>query len=301
MPPASTLGRSAEDLEVKMVRNIPEIISNELRQTIKGIQGRALYQSVWYLFEHLVPTQLACLYLFTIGPFRKKYRALIYTIWKLVCPQVFTKRYVPSVAITSLVSNAASLHLCEQAEDVGNISLAELFVLVELLRTCQPTTCFEIGTYDGRTALNMAANTPEDAVIYTLDLPRDQIGSTLFPLNPADLGVVKKETSGARYRGTEWEYKIQQLYGDSAAFDYTPYQGNIDFVFVDGSHTYDYVLSDSRQAMTLLRNGQGIILWHDYPTTSAVQKAINYLQATDSRFAGIRYIKDTRFAVLICR
>jgi len=284
-----------------MVRNITEIISSELRQTVRGIQGRALYQSVWYLFQHLLPTQVACLYLFTIGLFRNKYRVLIYTIWKLVCPQVFTKRYVQSVAITSLVSNTVALRLYEQAEAVGNISFEELFILVELLQTCQPITCFEVGTYDGRTALNMAANTSDDAVIYTLDLPRDQIGSTIFPLNPADLGVVEKETSGARYRGTEWEYKIQQLYGDSAAFDYTPYQGKIDLVFVDGSHTYDYVLSDSRNAITLLRNEKGIILWHDYPTTSAVLKAVNYLQATDSRFAGIRYIKDTRFAVLDLR
>jgi Methyltransferase domain len=287
-----------------MVRNITEKsrVNRPIRRKSSENHKQALYKKVQYLYAHLVPTQLACLYLFTIGLFRKKYRTLIYDIWMMVCPQVFTKRYVPSVAITSLVSNAASLHLCEQGDDaVGNISLEELFVLVELLRTCQPTTCFEIGTYDGRTALNMAANTPEDAVIYTLDLPREEIDSTLFPLDPLDLVVVKKETSGARYRGTEWEYKIQQLYGDSAAFDYTPYQGNIDFVFVDGSHTYDYVLSDSRQAMTLLRNGQGIILWHDYSNIYSVQKAINYLQATDSRFAGIRHIEGTRFAVLDLR
>jgi len=286
-----------------MVRNITEIISREkrtIREAISEIQGKVLYQKVQYLFGHLFPTQVACLYLFTIGVFRKKYRVLIYIIYKLVCPQLFTKRYVPSVAITSLVSNTVSLRLYEQAEVPGNISFEELLILVELLQACQPTTCFEIGTFDGRTTLNMAANTCDDAVIYTLDLPREQIGSTIFPLNPADLGVVEKETSGVRYRGMVEEYKIQQLYGDSAAFDYAPYQGKIDFVFVDGSHTYEYVLSDSRSAITLLRNGKGTILWHDYPTSPPVLKAINYLQASDSRFAGIRYIEGTRFACLIC-
>jgi len=243
---------------------------------------------------------MACLYLFTIGIFRNKYRALIYTIWKLVCPRLFKRRFIPSVAITALVSNTVSLHLYEQAEAAGNISFEELFILVELLQTCQPATCFEIGTYDGRTALNMAANTSNDAVIYTLDLPREQIDSTIFPLDPFDLGVVEKDTSGTRYRGTEWERKIQQLYGDSATFDYTPYRGKMDFVFVDGSHTYEYVLSDSRNAMTLLRNGKGVILWHDYPNIYSVLKAINYLQATDSRFASIRHIEGTRFACLIC-
>ena len=39
----------------------------------------------------------------------------------------------------------------------------------------------------------------------------------------------------------------------------------MDFIFVDGSHSYDYVLNDSRKALSLLRGGKGIILWHDYP------------------------------------
>ena len=146
----------------------------------------------------------------------------------------------------------------------------------------------------------MAANTADDAVIYTLDLPREQMDSTAFPLNPADLGVIEKERSGTRFLGTEWEHKIHQLYGDSAAFDYTPYLGKIDFVFVDGSHTYDYVLNDSRKAMTLLRNGKGTILWHDYPTTPSVRRAINHLQASDPSFANIRHIESTKFAYLIC-
>ncbi len=286
-----------------MARSITRKAAREnlvIKETFSGIRGSVLYQKVCYLFEHLFPSELACLYLFTIGLFRKKSRALIYTIWLLVCPQLFKQRFVPPVAIASLVSNTVSLRLCEQAMAPGNVSFEELFVLVELLQTFQPTTCFEIGTFDGRTTLNMAANTPDDAVIYTLDLPREQIDSTLFPLNPADLGVVDKETSGARYRGTEWEYKIQQLYGDSATFDYTPYQGKIDFVFVDGSHTYDYALNDSYKAITLLRNGKGVILWHDYPVSPSVLKVINYLQAIDPRFANIRHIEGTTFACLIC-
>jgi predicted O-methyltransferase YrrM len=287
-----------------MVLNKTETISGEkqaIRHMNSGIQGNEMYQKVLYLFGHLLPSIVACSYLFTIGIFRNKYRVLIYALWLQICPEVFRKRYAPSVPITSLVPSSVSLRLCEQVEVAGNISFEELFILVQLLQTFQPITCFEIGTFDGRTTLNMAANTSNEAVIYTLDLPREQMDNTVFPLNPADLGVVEKEISGARFRGTVWEHKIQQLYGDSAAFDYTPYQGNIDFVFVDGSHTYDYVLSDSRNAITLLRDGKGIILWHDYPTTPSVLKAINYLRRADPCFANIRHIKGTRFACLICK
>lgn len=282
-----------------MVHNSTEIISREKR-TVSEHHKQALYKRTRVTLEFLLPAMGSCLYLFTIGIFQKKCRKLIYYIWEMVRPQLFAKKYVPPVEITSLMPHSVSLCLYEQAEATANISFEELVVLVEFLQMCQPTACFEIGTFDGRTALNMAGNTPDDAVIYTLDLPREQIDSTIFTLDPLEIFAVNKETSGARYRGTTLERKIQQLYGDSAAFDYTPYQGKIDFVFVDGSHTYEYVLSDSRNAITLLRNGKGAILWHDYPTTSSVLKAINYLQASDPRFADIRYIKGTRFAYLIC-
>ena len=262
-------------------------------------------KQAWYIImrgilQFLLPTAGSCLYLFTIGLFRKRHRELVYSIWTLIHTQLFTKRHIPEVEISDLVPNAVSLHLCEQSKITANISFEELFVLVELLQIDHPKACFEIGTFDGRTALNMAANTPDDAMIYTLDLPCEQVDQTKFSLDPYERFAVMKETSGIRYRGTIWERKIQQLYGDSATFDYAPYKGEIDFVFIDGSHTYEYVVSDSRNALTLLRDGKGTILWHDYPDTFSVLKAIHYLKANDPCFAGIRHIAGTRFAYLTC-
>lgn len=264
------------------------------------IPKQALHTIIWGILKFLLPAAGSCLYLFTIGIFRKRHRELIYSIWMLIHTQLFTKKYVSEVEITSLVPNTVSLRLCEQSKITANISFEELFVLVELLQISHPTACFEIGTFDGRTTLNMAANTPDEAIIYTLDLPCEQVNATKFSLDPFERFAVLKETSGIRYRGTIWERKIQQLYGDSATFDYTPYRGEIDFVFIDGSHTYEYVLNDSRNALTLLRNGKGTILWHDYPDTSSVLKAIHYLKVNDPRFAGIRHITGTRFAYVTC-
>lgn len=285
-----------------MGRKITEITTarGSISQISDEIPKQALHTIVWGILKFLLPTAASCLYLFTIGLFRKSHRELIYSIWTLIYPRLFMKKYVPQVEITSLVPDAVSLRLYEQSKITANISFEELFVLVELLQISQPTSCFEIGTFDGRTTLNMAANTADDAIVYTLDLPREQVDMTKFSLDPFERFAVMKETSGERYRGTKWERKIQQLYGDSATFDYTPYKGEIDFVFIDGSHTYEYVLSDSRNALTLLRNGKGTVLWHDYPDTSSVLKAIHYLKVNDPRFAGIRHIAGTRFAYLTC-
>ena len=285
-----------------MVRKITEIPAElgTMSHASDEIQKQALHTIVWGVLKFLLPTAGSCLYLFTVGLFRKRHRELIYSIWILIHTQLFTKKYVPEIQITDLVPNVVSIRLYEQSKITANISFEELFVLVELLQISHPTACFEIGTFDGRTTLNMAANTPDDAIIYTLDLPREQVDHTKFSLDPFERFAVMKETSGVRYRGTTWERKIQQLYGDSATFDYTPYKGEIDFVFIDGSHTYEYVLSDSRNALTLLRSGKGTILWHDYPDTSTVLKAIHYLKVNDPRFAGIRHIAGTRFAYLTC-
>ena len=58
--------------------------------------------------------------------------------------------------------------------------------------------------------------------------------------------------------------RIVQLYGDTATFDFSPYYNAIDLVFVDGAHSYEYVVNDSIIAERLLSNKRGVILWHDY-------------------------------------
>ena len=83
------------------------------------------------------------------------------------------------------------------------------------------------------------------------------------------------------YCGTPVEAKIEQLFGDSKAFDESRYQGECDLVFVDGSHAFSYVMNDSRKALRMVRSG-GVVLWHDYrdglaEETRGVFEALNEL------------------------
>jgi hypothetical protein len=96
--------------------------------------------------------------------------------------------------------------------------------------------------------------------------------------------------------------KICQLYGDSATFDFTPFFG-MDFIFIDGSHSYEYVLNDSRKAIQLLREGKGVILWHDYATEwwEGVTKALNDLYLNDSEFKDLKWIAGTSLVYLFKR
>lgn len=178
----------------------------------------------------------------------------------------------------------------------GNVSEEELRCIAKLVKHYQPKTIFEIGTFDGRTTLNMAMNAP-DAEIITVDLPPEELHTTSFRIKKADHSFIKKETSGARFKGREEEKRIAQIYADSAKFDYSKYHSKVDMVFIDGAHTYEYVLSDTKNSRGLLRDGKGVLIWHDYGWREVIQ-ALNEYYENDSFFKDIKNIEGTTLAYL---
>lgn len=138
--------------------------------------------------------------------------------------------------------------------------LDELAHLALLTRIVQPRRVFEIGTFRGRTALNFALNSPPGSRIFTLDLPAD---SAAEAFNAADRRLAEAAAPGADCRGKDGAEKIEQLYGDSQTFDFSPYHGTIDLVFVDGAHHYSAARKDTETALRLIRPG-GVIVWHDF-------------------------------------
>jgi len=211
------------------------------------------------------------------------------------------KATVPRIKQSDLVSDQESIQLRQSTVADGNVATEELAFIARLAKRRNPKTIFEIGTFNGRTTLNLAANSPEDTKVYTLDLPREKLESTKLPITLGDKKFIDKDNIGSKFIGTDCERKIIQLYGDSATFDFSPYYNTIDLVFVDGSHSYEYELNDSRKALKLLRNGKGVILWHDYgsPTWPGVTKALDELFLLTSDFKGLKYIEGTSLVCLI--
>ena len=248
-----------------------------------------------------------CLYIFTIGYFFRKNRKLISNMCELfnyqrvkevMNPEL--KAIIPGIDAAGLVRDDAPVELRGLHWTDGNVSAEELILIAKLARRYKPNRLFEIGTFDGRTTLNLACNSSPDAMVYTLDLP-DKNRSVKKPatLN-GDMSFVNKVAIGSRFHGTDCENRITQLYGDSATFDFSPYENKMDLVFIDGAHTYEYILNDSEKALRLLRDGHGIILWHDYKWVwDDVRRALNKLYLTRSEFKDLRQIKDTSLVCLV--
>jgi predicted O-methyltransferase YrrM len=199
---------------------------------------------------------------------------------------------LPQAAWSEVLARRA-IRLTETDKADGNVNLAELAILAQAAAAIpQGTNVVEIGTFDGRTTLNLAVNAGE-ASVFTLDLPPDERAA--FALAPGERQYVDKPRPGARFRACDpaWRAaarRITQLLGDSATFDWTPYAGRAGLVFVDGSHAYDYVRKDSATAMRLVAKG-GIVIWHDYGRWEGVSRALDELEA--ERRLGLRQIAGT--------
>jgi predicted O-methyltransferase YrrM len=178
-------------------------------------------------------------------------------------------------------------------DTVGATSDTEGWILAVL--AMRATRLFEFGTATGRTAYLWARNSPPEARITTLTLPP----ARLDVYEPAPGDDEREQAAAMRYSGftrfyytgTPVEGKVDQHYGDSKTFDETPFLDACDVVFVDGSHAYSYVVSDSRKALRMVRPG-GLVLWHDYRGPGEipdVYRALNELAES----LPLRHIKGT--------
>jgi predicted O-methyltransferase YrrM len=163
----------------------------------------------------------------------------------------------------------------------GGTSDAEAWILAVLAKRAR--RMFEFGTCTGKTAYLWARNSPPDARVLTVTLAPDHLGDYTQEAadDPVDVQFALRESSHTEflYSGSPVAPKVEQLFADSKALDVSPWAGSCDLVFVDGSHAYSYVVSDSAKALELVAPG-GLVLWHDYAGprhASGVYRALNEL------------------------
>ncbi len=143
--------------------------------------------------------------------------------------------------------------------------IADLVGLCMICRLRRPAVVFEIGTLYGFCAYHFALNTPVDSKIYTLDLPSTREVTPKLQVTAMDQMHIDlhEHRSSMSFDGSPVASKIECLYGDSATFDFSRYAAQVDFFFVDGSHSYEYVRSDTLNALQCCKRGS-VIAWHDF-------------------------------------
>jgi predicted O-methyltransferase YrrM len=168
---------------------------------------------------------------------------------------------IPETDFSALFPDVENLHLDVPDESLSrhgwNVKLHEEILLRASVRATAPKRVFEIGTFDGGTTRYLAEAAPDDATVFTLDLPDEEFDATQSPTGLSATCV------GEKHKRSPAAHKVTQLRGNSTTFDFSPYENTIDFVFVDAAHDYSHGLIDSRTALRLAKPG-GMIFWHDF-------------------------------------
>lgn len=136
----------------------------------------------------------------------------------------------------------------------GGSMVTDLALLRGLARKFENGSYFEIGTWRGESAANVAH---EGMRVTTLNLSADEI---------RQLGYEEVYISDQDSLSKNLE-NILHLKGNSLNFDFSPYYGKFDLIFVDGDHHFEAVKKDTQAILPLLKNDDSIIVWHDYAYT----------------------------------
>lgn len=155
-----------------------------------------------------------------------------------------------------------------------SVEPAELVSLCAMVRFLGCHNIVEIGTFDGNTALNLAANSPADATVWTLDLPPGKVAELAIPIPAGMRNLTVATRPSSQFEASALAGKIHQVFGDSATFDWTTFSPPVDFVFIDGCHHYEYVRHDTRRALEYLAP-RGVLVWHDYGMVADVSRAVD--------------------------
>jgi cephalosporin hydroxylase len=134
---------------------------------------------------------------------------------------------------------------------------SEIAALLERLCKVEPLTVLEIGTARGGTLFLFTRVAAKDALIVSIDLPGGEFGGGY------DAGVETLYRSFARSR-----QRVELLIGNShdvaTLAEVRERLGGreIDFLFIDGDHTYEGVKRDFEMYSPLVRAG-GLVAFHD--------------------------------------
>jgi predicted O-methyltransferase YrrM len=127
----------------------------------------------------------------------------------------------------------------------------DLALLKKLARRIPHCSYFEIGTWRGESAANVASVAE---ICYTLNLSEDEMKNMGLNQRYIDLhGYYSKNNPDIRH-----------LDGNTLSFDFQSLNRKFDLIFIDGEHRFEMVKNDTQKVFSHLTNENSVVVWHDY-------------------------------------
>lgn len=157
---------------------------------------------------------------------------------------------LPEVLLKKLLKNEVA-EVSHYAFMEGGSLPTDLALLKTLAATFRDCRYFEIGTWRGESAANIAPHARE---VFTLNLPIK---------NMRNEG--RDEDYIGQYAMFSREYdNITHLQGDSLVYDFAALKKTFDLVFIDGDHHFASIKKDTESTFKHLLHEKSIVVWHDY-------------------------------------
>ncbi|RLB89430.1 MAG: hypothetical protein DRH10_05975 [Deltaproteobacteria bacterium] len=180
----------------------------------------------------------------------------------------------------------------------GCISALERYIMAQLIKYFKPDIIVEIGTFRGSTTRVILDNMEPTSRVYTVDLPADYRSSQKDFLS--DERLIKHRKVGADYADHPLSGNVVQILGDTfepATWEKLP--DNIDFVFIDASHSYEAVHNDTDKIRPKLKNN-AVVLWHDYTEGESMDRGVGkYIREMMKKHSDVFVCENTSFAIRI--
>ncbi len=133
----------------------------------------------------------------------------------------------------------------------------EIIMLMEILQKQKPKYVLEIGTAGGGSLFMLSQVIEDDSILISIDLPNGQFGGG-YPNNRITLYKSFAKTSQKIKLIRKDSHSLESLNSVKKILK----ENNLDFLFIDGDHSYEGVKKDFELYAPLVKKN-GLIAFHD--------------------------------------
>ncbi|MCX8079870.1 MAG: class I SAM-dependent methyltransferase [Bacteroidia bacterium] len=126
----------------------------------------------------------------------------------------------------------------------------DIALLQMLARSMDNPAYLEIGSWRGESLWNVA---PYCSECVSVSLSKDEMRALGYSENAIEQDGLLLDSIP----------NLKRIMQNSLTFDFTKLNKKFDLIFVDGDHSYEGVLNDTRKVFGLLKNENSAIVWHD--------------------------------------
>lgn len=133
----------------------------------------------------------------------------------------------------------------------GTSLITDMMVLKQQARSYPACNYLEIGSWRGESLANVAevASHCTSITLSPHEMRSRRISQDFIDVH----GVFSRSATN-----------VTEILHDSRTLDFGALRPEYDLIFIDGDHSYEGVLNDTRKTFGLRRNSTSVVIWHDY-------------------------------------